>query len=86
MEVNIKQTFKLNSKNLFVIVVDADYNDLINKKRVFDKERNVSRLIHSIEFVNLFNTKSLPGITISYVTKKELDLLEALAIDYIIVE
>jgi hypothetical protein len=85
MNINIKDTFRITSRNLFVIVTDADYTNLIGVKYVFDKQRKTSFPIFSIEWVNQSNL-SMPGITLKYEKDEDLVLLETMAKNFVIVE
>ena len=85
MNINIKNTFKITSRQLFVIVTDADYNDLISIKYVFDQQRKISFPVFSIELVNLSNL-SMPGIVLKYERDEDLMLLEKIAKNYVIGE
>ena len=85
MNINIKDTFRITSRHLFVIVTDADYNNLIGVKYVFDQQRKTSFPIFSIEWVNRSNL-SMPGITLKYEKDEDLVLLETMAKNFVIVE
>lgn len=56
MHINIKDTLKVTIRIFFIIVTDANYDDLINIKYVFDKQRKFSFPVFSIEWVNLLNS------------------------------
>ncbi|MBE9603156.1 hypothetical protein [Pedobacter sp. MC2016-24] len=83
MDINIKNTFKVTGRNFFVIITDADYNDLINIKYVFDMQRKFSFPVYSVEWVNLLNS-SMPGIILKYEKDEDLILLEKMAENYVI--
>jgi len=85
MDINIKKIFKVTSRHLFVIVTDADYNDLISIKYIFDRQRKISFLVFSLEWVTLSNS-SMPGIVVKYKKDEDLILLEKIAENYVIGE
>jgi len=71
MDVNIKNTFSISSKKLFVIVVEHDYDSLLDFQQVMDNHLKLSFPIHSIELVRLSGV-TYPGITLEYGDDEEL--------------
>ncbi len=85
MNINVKKTFRITGRNLFVIVTYADFYSLMGLKNVFDKQQKVSFPIFSVEWVNQSNL-SMPGITVKYETDADLIFLEELAENFVVVE
>jgi len=79
MNISIKETFKITSRKLFVIVTDANYNELNGITMIYNKERTKSFPVVSVEWIDKTN-ESLTGITLKYESKEDVDILKKLAI------
>ena len=87
MKFNIKKTFVLKYKKLFVIAGNFESDDLTSRRKVINKEMGIDKPIASIEIVNVSNEESFIGLTISFATREELFLLKTLKEgDYVFVE
>lgn len=85
MIILVKDTFKITSRKLLVIVTNANFNKLLGMKYVLDKDRKNSFPIFSIEWVTLPNS-SVPGIVLQYENDEDLKILEKMIGQYLISE
>lgn len=85
MNIPVDNTFKVASRKLFVIVTNANYNDLLGMKYILDKDRKKSFPIFSIEWITLSNF-SMPGIVLKYEKDEDLKILETISDNYVISE
>nr|WP_157247371.1 hypothetical protein [Pedobacter panaciterrae] len=86
MKFNIKNTFAISYKKLFVLVGNPEAGDLSKGKKIFIEELKLDLPIHSIETVDLLSKESLMGITVGCKTQEEFAILSTLKEgDYVVI-
>lgn len=78
MVFNIKKTFGLDSRKLFVIGGVPEFGDLNAGSKIVSKELKLNMPIHSIEAINSSDNECLIGIAVIYESTYELELLKKL--------